>query len=81
MPQKNAKEIQDIVAKFGIYLNVKTGTVVRITSPYWFPEAPDWTLVTKEANSTLIAVRETVKEKGLFGNPSAVQWGQIPKKD
>ena len=29
-------------SKFGIYLNGKEHQVVRINSPYWIPEEPDW---------------------------------------
>ena len=68
-------------SRFGIYLNVKGGTVVRITSPYWFPEAPDWVYVTPEVNATLLTIRDLVGEKGLYGSPEEVTWGQIPLRD
>ena len=29
-------------SKFGIYINAKENQVVRINSPYWFPEEPEW---------------------------------------
>ena len=46
-------------SQMGIYLNAKEATVVRITSPYWIPEKPDWELVTSDSNATLVAIRET----------------------
>ncbi|MBI4337765.1 MAG: hypothetical protein HY683_08080 [Chloroflexi bacterium] len=68
-------------AKFGIYLNRQDGQVVRITSPYWFPEPPDWMLVTNEVNATLLKVRQLVKENNLYSKPDEVRWGQIPLRD
>ena len=53
------------VEKFGIYLNPSEGQVVRITSPYWFPEEPDWVYVTSEVNATLLAIRDLVRETNL----------------
>ena len=50
------------VEKFGIYLNINDGTVVRITSPYWFPPEPEWIVVTKEVNSTLFDIRKMIEE-------------------
>ena len=47
------------VDKFGIYLNVETGKVVRITSPYWFPPDNEWVVVTKEVNATLTEISDT----------------------
>jgi hypothetical protein len=68
-------------SRFGIYLNVKEGKVVRITSPYWFPEAPDWVPVTPEVNATLVKIRELIREKRLHQEPQEVTWGQIPLHD
>ena len=68
-------------ARFGIYLNLKTGQVVRITSPYWFPEPPEWVYLTPEVNATLLRIRDLVKEKGLYPDPQAVTWGQIPLRE
>ena len=45
------------VEKFGIYLNIESGQVVRITSPYWFPPEPEWVIVTREVNATLTDIR------------------------
>ena len=69
------------VSKFGIYLNPEDHKVVRITSPYWFPEAPDWVYVTDEVNATLLKIRDIITEKSLAKNPGSVTWGRIPLKD
>lgn len=69
------------VEKFGIYLNASEGKVVRITSPYWFPEEPDWVYVTNEVNATLLAIRETIREKEMSQDPDTVTWGRIPLLD
>ena len=69
------------VEKFGIYLNIESGQVVRITSPYWFPPEPDWVIVTREVNATLIHIRDSIKSKKLFAKPESVVWGRIPLKD
>ena len=45
-------------SQFGIYLNAAEHKVVRITSPYWLPEPPDWVYVTDEVNAILIAERK-----------------------
>ena len=47
-------------SKFGIYLNAKENQAVRINSPYWIPEGPDWVLVTPEVNATLRARRSNL---------------------
>ena len=67
--------------KFGIYLNINEGTVVRITSPYWFPPEPEWVVVTKEVNSTLLDIREMIKESDLYKDSESVVWGRIPLQD
>ena len=69
------------VEKFGIYLNIESGQVVRITSPYWFPPEPDWVIVTREANARLIDIRDSSNSKKLFAKPESVVWGRIPLKD
>ena len=69
------------VEKFGIYLNIESGQVVRIPSPYWFPPEPDWVIVTREVNATLIDIRDSIKSKKLFAKPESVVWGRIPLKD
>ena len=68
-------------SKFGIYLNAKENQVVRINSPYWIPEEPDWVLLTNEVNATLLDIREMAKEKGLSDNSGSITWGIIPLKD
>ena len=69
------------VSKFGIYLNDKERKVVRITSPYWFPEEPDWVYVTNEVNATILKIRDVVREKALSELPDDITWGRIPLKD
>ena len=68
-------------SQIGIYINAQEGKVVRITSPYWIPEEPDWVLVTNEPNATLLAVREMIKEKNLMSDPSSVVWGSLPLRE
>ena len=69
------------VSKFGIYLNGKERKVVRITSPYWFPEEPDWVYVTDEVNATILKIRDMIREKALSELPDDITWGRIPLKD
>lgn len=69
------------VSKFGIYFNADEAKVVRITSPYWFPEEPDWVYVTDEVNATLLKIRELIREQNLTEDACAVTWGRIPLKD
>ena len=68
-------------SKFGIYVNAKESTVVRINSPYWIPEEPDWTYLTAEVNATLLRIRELAKEQKLVSNADELVWGRIPLKD
>ncbi|MBI4202454.1 MAG: hypothetical protein HY532_05000 [Chloroflexi bacterium] len=68
-------------SKVGIYFSAKEKKVVRITSPYWVPEPPDWVMVTNAPNETLTRVRELIKEKNLLGNPSDVTWGTLPVQE
>ncbi len=68
-------------SKFGIYLNTKTNEVVRINSPYWFPEGPEWVNLTPEVNATLVKIRELAKERKLVPDSGKIQWGSIPLKD
>ncbi len=68
-------------SKFGIYLNAKDSKVVRINSPYWIPEEPDWTFLTPEVNATLLQIRDLAKEQALSDNPDSITWGTIPLKD
>ena len=66
--------------KIGIYVNPGEGTVVRITSPYWLPEEPDWKLVTGDPNATLLAVRQAIQDEGILQDASGVVWASIPDK-
>ncbi len=68
-------------SKFGIYLNAKENQVVRINSPYWIPEEPDWVFLTSEVNATLLEIRDLAKEKGLSPDPDSIKWGTIPLLD
>ena len=68
-------------SKFGIYLNPKANLVVRINSPYWIPEEPDWVFLTPEVNATLLRIREMAGEQGITSEPLAIQWGTIPLRD
>ena len=73
--------VQENIKKFGIYLNAKEKTVVRINSPYWFPPEPDWVFLTPEVNMTLLKIREIAGEKKLVSKPDEVQWTSIPVLD
>ena len=66
---------------FCIYLNAKETQVVRINSPNWIPQEPDWVLLTNEVNATLLDIREMAKEKGLSDDSGSITWGIIPLKD
>ncbi len=68
-------------SKFGIYLNSKESQVVRINSPYWIPEEPDWVFLTPEVNATLLDIRELVRERGVSPTPDAITWGNLPLRD
>lgn len=67
--------------QFGIYLNPAEGRAVRITSPYWWPEPPQWVFLTGEVNATLRRIRELAQEQGLSANPDTIGWGRIPLRD
>ena len=64
-------------SKFGIYFNDKENKVVRINSPYWIPDAPDWIFLTDEVNATLLLIRDLIKEKSLSAVADSVVWGSI----
>ena len=68
-------------SKFGIYVNSKDGEVVRINSPYWLPEEPDWVFLTSEVNSTLLQIRALAREQGISDDPGNLVWGRIPLKE
>ena len=67
-------------SKFGIYVNSKDVEVVRINSPYWLPEEPDWVFLTPEVNSTLLQIRDLAREQGISDDPDNLVWGRIPLK-
>ena len=62
-------------SKFGIYLNEAEKKVVRINSPYWFPEEPEWVFVTPEVNATLLSIRELAREQGLSNDADFTDLG------
>ena len=68
-------------SRFGIYLNSKEKVVVRINSPYWIPEEPNWVYLTPEVNATILQIRDMAGEKGLVPDASELTWGTIPMKD
>ena len=68
-------------AKFGIYLNSKENQIVRINSPYWIPEEPDWIFLTPEVNATLLQIRELATAKNLSSDTGSIKWGSIPVRD
>jgi hypothetical protein len=68
-------------SRFGIYLNVQERKVVRINSPYWIPEGPEWVYLTPEVNATLLQIRQMAREKGLVSDPDSITWGSIPVRE
>ena len=68
-------------SKFGIYLNPKENQVVRINSPYWIPEEPDWVFLTTEVNATLLDIRNLAQEQSKSTEPQTIVWGTIPLLD
>ena len=68
-------------SKFGIYLNAKENQVVRINSPYWIPEEPEWMFLTPEVNASLLSIRDLSKYQGASSDPCAIKWGTIPLRD
>jgi len=68
-------------SRFGIYLNPAQNQAVRINSPYWLPEPPQWVFLTPEVNATLLQVRELARQQGLSADPDAIRWGTIPLRD
>ena len=68
-------------SRFGIYLNAQELKVVRINSPYWFPEEPDWVFLTAEVNATLLQIRQMAGEQGLVVEADSLTWGNLPLRD
>ena len=70
--------------KFGIYLNIKEGKAMRISSPYWIPSGDEWVLLTPEINATLMKIRELAREKDIINDPDRIIWGdwsKVPQRD
>ncbi len=68
-------------SRFGIYVNTREKKVVRINSPYWIPEEPDWVYLTQEVNATILNIRVMAREKNLLPDADELTWGTIPQKD
>ena len=68
-------------SKFGIYLNPRERKVVRINSPYWIPEEPEWIYMTAEVNASLVQIREMAREQALVSDANEITWTSIPVKD
>jgi len=73
--------MQQQASRFGIYLNDAEKKVVRINSPTWVPEEPEWVFLTPEVNATLLSIRELAREQGLSGDADALTWGTIPMRE
>ena len=67
--------------RFGIYLNAQELKVVRINSPYWFPQEPEWVFLTPEVNATLLQLRHMAGEQRLVEDPDALAWGSLPPRE
>ena len=68
-------------ATFGIYVNIEDKKVVRINSPYWIPEEPDWRLLTPEVNATLLQIRQMAREKNILEDTDSLTWGAMPLRE
>ena len=68
-------------SRFGIYLNMREKKVVRINSPYWIPEEPDWRFLTPEVNASLLRIRDMVSDQALVPDADELSWGSIPVKE
>ena len=64
--------------KFGIYFNADTGEILRINSPYWIPEKPEWVCLTVEVNATLKEIRNIIDDQRLFPTSKVIFWGVLP---
>jgi hypothetical protein len=73
--------MQQQAARFGIYFHAAQNQVVRINSPYWFPPEPDWQMITREVNATLLDVRQAIQEQGLSSDADVVTWTTVPLLD
>ena len=61
--------------KFGIYLDTRDNTVMRISSPYWIPSGDEWVYVTSDVNATLLSIRALAREMGAASDPDGISWG------
>ena len=68
-------------SKIGVYLQPENGELLRITSPYWIPESPEWVMIATDPNVTLMAAREIIGERGLMDDPTKAFWGKLPMLD
>ena len=68
-------------AKIGVYLQPREGKLVRITSPYWIPESPEWVMIASDPNVTLLAARRIIGERGLMEDPQKASWARLPAQD
>ena len=68
-------------SKIGVYLQSAEGKLLRITSPYWIPEAPEWVMISNDPNVTLAAARDIIDERGLMEEPQQAFWGRIPERE
>jgi hypothetical protein len=64
--------------KIGVYLQPQEGKLVRITSPYWIPDAPEWVMITNDPNVTLLTAREIIGERMLMEDPQQASWSRLP---
>ena len=64
--------------KFGIYFNTSTGEILRINSPYWIPEVPEWLCLSDEVNITLTEPRQIIESKNLFEDVRSIHWRTLP---
>ena len=70
-----------IGSRFGIYINVDEKKVVRINSPYWMPEEPQWVYLTPEINATLVRIRELALTDRLVEEADDLVWEALPSKE
>jgi hypothetical protein len=70
--------------KFGIYLNTRDNTVMRISSPYWIPSGDEWAFITSDVNATLLSIRALAREMGVVSDPDSIMWGdwgKVPRRE
>ena len=58
-------------SKIGVYLEPGEGKLVRITSPYWIPEPPEWVMISNDPNVTLLAARGHHRRARADGRPQS----------